>query len=165
MELKIQGGTRMKKNFILAVLFLLALLLLSACGTSDTTSSSAEVKNFSKQVPSMAISPVDVQTAFIKPQALEPQALTVAQGNLFDNGGFENGLTGWTGCATGAIATSTDALEGSGALQVNPGNCFYRSAPVSVGQKIALSCNVKILSGTSWTGMGFNFTDTNFDTL
>ena len=142
-----------------------AVLLLSACGASDNIPSGTEGETFSEQIPAMASSPVDVQTAFIAPQALQPQAITVAQGNLFDNGGFESGLAGWTACDAGSIATSSDALEGTGALQVNPGNCFYRSASVSVGQKIALSCNVKIQNGTDWTGMGFNFADGNFATL
>ena len=153
----------MKKNLTLTALSLVVVLLLAACGTSAPSNTQGE--NVDKQIPAMATSPINVQTAFIAPQALEPQAITVSQGNLFDNGGFENGLTGWTGCAAGAIETSGDSIEGSGALQVNPGNCFYRSAVVSPGQKISLSCNVKILSGTNWTGMGFNFTDGNFAVL
>ena len=155
----------MKNTFTLVGLCLLAALSLAACGTTDTATNLATGKDTLQNTPAVATSPINVQTKYIAPQALEPQALTVAQGNLFDNGGFESGLNGWTACAAGAIATSSDALEGSSALQVNAGNCFYRSASVSAGQKLTLSCNVKLLSGTAWTGMGFNFTDGSFATL
>ena len=156
-------GDGMKNNFSLVALCMFIALILAACGTNDTSPSTN--KGITKNTPVMATSPIDVQNTFIAPQALEAQAVTVAQGNLFENGGFENGLTGWTACAAGAIATSSDALEGAAALQVNAGNCFYRSVTASAGQKIALSCNVKLLSGAAWTGMGFNFTDASFATL
>ena len=155
----------MRNKTILIALTLVAILLLSACGTSDITPSNVNGENVGTQMPVMATSPVDVQTEFIAPQGIEPQAISVAEGNLFDNGGFENGLTGWTACAAGAIATSSDALEGSGALQVNSDNCFYRSVTVNPEQKVVLSCYVKLLSGNNWTGMGLNFVDSNFNTL
>lgn len=148
----------MNKNFVLVTTTLLVALFLAAC-------QSTPIDKTSKIVTPDRTIPANVPQDFIAPQAIVPLAVDINSGNLFDNGGFEDGLTGWTGCATGAIETSTDALEGSGALKLNPLNCFYRSAVVEAEQKIALSCNVKLLNGTGWTGMGMNFVDENFASL
>ena len=73
--IQIIGGAGMKKNFIITALFLIAVLLLSACGASDSILSGAEGESFSEKIPTMATSPVDVQTEFIAPQALQPVEL------------------------------------------------------------------------------------------
>jgi len=147
----------MNKRFILATTALLTALLLAACQTTA-------IKKTLTATPDRS-NPVNVQTDFIADQAIVPLALDIDSGELFDNSGFEDGLTGWTGCTTGAIETSTDALEGSGALKLNPLNCFYRSAVIEPEQQVTLSCNVKLLSGTGWTGMGINFLDETFANL
>ena len=133
-----------KLCFIAGVL--LAALLLNACQTTELSTGSVQ------QAP-LRTSPVDVVSAYISPQAITPQDVDISQGNLFDNGGFEAGLAGWTGCDTGAIAESSDAYEGSKALKVTAGNCFYRSVEVSVAQELVLSCYVRLESGSGWTGI------------
>ena len=135
------------------------LLLLSACQTN--------IKNIALPIGQepQRINPVNVQTEYINVQALEPQALDIASGDLFANGGFESGLEGWTACSAGAIKPSSDAYESSGALEVVPDNCFYRSAEVSPGQDLVLSCYVKVTSGNAWTGMGMGFADSSWSTV
>ena len=135
------------------------LLLLSACQTN--------IKNIATPIGQepLRVNPVNVQTEYINVQALEPQALNIASGNLFDNSGFESGLEGWTACSAGTIKTSGDAYEGLGALEVVPDNCFYRSTEVSPGQDLVLSCYVKVTSGNAWTGMGMGFADSSWSTV
>ena len=146
----------LRRNFSIVVL---VVLLLSSCQTT----------NLKQEVPTgqepIRTNPVDVQTSFINQQAISPQALDIASGNLFSNGGFESGLDGWTACSDGAIKTSGDAFEGSGALEVIPNNCFYRSAEVSSGQDLILSCYAKIRGGSGWTGMGLGFADSTWSTV
>lgn len=109
--------------------------------------------------------PVDVANDYISPQAIPPEIMDIASANLFDNSGFEAGLEGWTACDTGAIEESGDAYEGSKALKVNQGNCFYRSAEVNSGQELILSCYARIESGSEWTGMGLSFADSDWKTI
>ena len=135
------------------------LLILSACQTN--------IKNIETTIGQepLRTNPVDVQREYINTQRITPQALDVSSGNLFDNSGFESGLDGWTGCSAGAIKTSSDAYEGSGALEVVPNNCFYKSAEVSAGDDLILSCYAKITEGSGWTGMGLGFADSNWTTI
>ena len=155
----------MKKVYLLACL-VLAVFVLNACQTTDLDLKAVITlpTEVSVDVP-LRTSPVDVVGNFILPQAIAPQAVTVADGNLFDNGGFESGLNGWTGCAAGAIESSTEAYEGAKALKVNAGNCFYRSAEVSAGQDLVLSCYVRLQSGSAWTGMGMGFANESWTTI
>ena len=148
------------KTFRKVTLLAGLLLLLSACQTTNVK----DIAIPSGQEPLRTI-PVDVQSQYINVQALEPQAIDIASGNLFANGGFENGLDGWTACSAGAIKTSGDTYEGSGALEIIPDNCFYRSAEVSAGDDLILSCYAKVLSGSGWTGMGLGFADTTWTTI
>ncbi len=148
----------MKKTIFL-VAALLAALLLSACQSTDIG------PDISTDTTPLRSIPVDVVNSYIVPQAVTPQAVTIAQGNLFDNGGFESGLTGWTGCAAGAIAISADAYEGTKALKVNAGNCFYRSVEVNVADDLILSCYARLESGNGWTGMGLGFADASWTTI
>ena len=143
------------------VALLFALFLLNACQTTATI----KTTDLTASHEPVRVNPVDVQTKFITTQAISPQALDVSSGNLFDNGGFESGLDGWTACSTGAIKTSGDAFEGSGALEIVPDNCFYRSAEVSAGQDLVLSCYVKVIEGSGWTGMGMGFADSSWATV
>ena len=110
---------------------------------------------------SVRTTPVNVLDEFIKPQAITPQAVDIANGNIFDNGGFETSLTGWNACDPAAMQPSNDAYEGNTALKLNAGHCFYRSAEVTAGQDLVLSCYAKLLSGSAWTGMGMGFSDAN----
>ncbi len=148
------------KNIVILSCLLFAVFMLNACQTTDLNLGT-DTALPTAHTPLRA-SPVDVMNDYITTQALEPQAISVAQGNLFSNGGFESGLDGWTGCAAGAITTSTSAYEGTGALKVNTGNCFYRSAEVSAGQDLMLSCYVRLESGSAWTGMGMGFSDASW---
>lgn len=141
--------------FLLSLLF--AMLLLSACQTTELELVTGNAQN---KHP-LRTSPVDA-VSFIKPQALAQQAVS---GNLFSNGGFEAGLDGWTGCEAGAITSSNNAYEGTSALNLNAANCFYRSAEVSAGQDLVLSCYTKILSGSGWTGMGLGFSNADWSTV
>ena len=146
------------KKILAVVAVVFALLLLGACQTTNTIEviENGEVAR---------AHPINVQEQFIIPQALEPQAVNISSGNLFDNSGFESRLEGWTACSAGAIKTSGDAFEGSGALEVIPDNCFYRSAEVSAGDDLILSCYAKVLSGSGWTGMGLGFADSSWTAI
>ena len=146
---------------------LLAVLFLAAC--SETTDISTNT--FEELVRDSGIREVTARTGENEVQAvmatredsgLEPLALGP---NLYSNPGFESGLTGWTGCATDAITVVNDPHQGNNALQVNAGNCFFRSAQASSGQELVLSCYIKINSGNGWTGMGMSFEDSNFSSL
>ena len=141
------------------VALLLSLLLLSACQTT----SSIDIQPINQEP--IRVNPVDVQETYINIQALEPQDHEITSGNLFANDGFESGLEGWTGCSAGAIKVSSDAYEGSGALEIIPNNCFYKSAEVSAGDNLILSCYAKITEGFSWTGMGLGFADSSWSTI
>ena len=143
------------------VALLFALFLLSSCQTTATI----KTNDLTANREPVRVNPVDVQAKFITTQALEPQYHETSNGNLFSNGGFESGLDGWTACSAGAIKTSSNAFEGSGALEVVPHNCFYRSAEVSPGQNLILSCYAKITEGSGWTGMGMGFADSNWSTV
>lgn len=147
----------MNRNFALFSILLITLAL-SSCQTS-----SIDVPDLQKEPVRKA--PVNVLNEFIAPLALEPLAIDIESGNLFDNGGFESGLTNWGACDTTAIELSNDANEGTKALKVNAGKCFYRSAEVSPEQDLVLSCYTKILSGSGWTGMGMGFADENWAEL
>ncbi len=137
---------------------LLAMFVISGC---QTTPINIPTPN---QEPVRTI-PVNVLTEFIAPQAITPQVIFNPTGNIFENGGFENGLTGWGVCDPTAIELSTDAHEGTNAVKVNAGQCFYRSAAVNPEQNYTLSCYAKILSGSAWTGMGMGFSDVSFNEL
>lgn len=152
-------------RFFTLSLFVCALVLLSACQTTtDIEISNTSTPEITGEVPIRAI-PVDVVSDYVAVSGITPQAVSIAQGNLFDNGGFESGLTGWTGCSAGAIEESAYANEGSKALKVNAGNCFYRSVEVSVSQDLFLSCFARLESGNGWTGMGLGFADANWATI
>ena len=146
----------MKKAVILLCL-LFAAFVLNACQTTSVDAPTFETP--------IRTSPIDVSNQYIKVQAVVPQGVDIEQGNLFDNGGFETGLDGWTSCETGAIAISPDAYEGTKALKVNAGNCFHRSVEVSSGQDLILSCYARLQSGNAWTGMGIGFADASWTTI
>jgi len=147
----------MSRNIVLPTM-LLAVLLLSSCQTS-----SVDFPVVGQEPVREA--PVNVLTEFIAPQAIAPQAVDTISDNLFDNGGFESGLAYWGKCDEIGVQISNDSIEGTQSLQVNPGHCFYRSAWVSPGKEYILSCYVKILDGSNWTGMGMGFSDLNFNEL
>ncbi len=158
------------KKIVLMSFLVFAVFVLNACQTTDLNLEAGVVTpELSTEVPAahtpLRNSPVDVIGDFIVPQAISPQAVSVASGNLFSNGGFESGLEGWTGCAAGAIESSTSAYEGTKGLKVNAGNCFYRSAEVSAGQDLILSCYVRLQSGSGWTGMGMGFANASWTTI
>ena len=148
----------MKKTLaFIAVTF--ALLILGACQTTQTIESAGDWEG------ARQAHPINVQEQYINVNRLVPQAIDISSGNLFDNSGFESGLESWTGCSAGAIKTSGDAYEGSGALEIIPDNCFYRSAEVSAGDDLILSCYAKVLGGSGWTGMGLGFADSSWTTI
>ena len=140
------------------------IFIISGCQSTPVNPVNLETVPITGQ-ESVRTTPIDVLSKFIVPQAITPQAVDVASGNIFDNGGFEAGLTGWNACDSAAIQPSTDAYEGNAALKVNAGHCFYRSAEVSAGQDLVLSCYTKILSGSGWTGMGMGFADASWAEL
>ncbi len=147
------------KHFSIFSLLMCLLLFLSACQTSGLNSDSIAT---TVKAPVRAI-PVDVPAQYISQQDLATQLTPI--GNLFGNPGFEQGLNEWTACEAGGIKLSSDAYEGSNALEVINGNCFYKSVGVSPGQEYNLSCYVKILSGSQWTGMGLAFADNSWNTI
>lgn len=154
----------MKKILFLSAL-VFAVFLLNSCQTSDLELP-LELPTDSGQVTTPArTTPINVMDNYISTQAITPQAVNIDSGNLFDNGGFESGLAGWTGCEANAITESNEAYEGSKALKLNTGNCFYRSAQVNAGQDLILSCYVRLQSGSAWTGMGMGFADSNWATI
>ncbi len=108
---------------------------------------------------------VDVFRDNIAAARATPQSLPVGTDNLFTNGGFESGLNYWTACAVGSIAESTDAYRGDAAMQLNAGNCAYRTVAVEPGESYALSCFLKLTTKRAWTGMGMVFADESYRAL
>jgi len=94
--------------------------------------------------------------SIVAENALMPLATEGA--NLLSNGGFENGLSAWAGCDAGVLSQSTDAYSGNEAARVT-NNCFFQSINVVPGTQYTLSCYIKEIVDSGWTGMGFNFTD------
>ncbi len=110
-----------------------------------------------------ATSPLDVMSEYVQ-RNTAPADAALSELNMFDNSDFENGLDGWSGCATDAIASSDDAHNGSGALALNAGYCFFRSVVAEPGEQLVLSCYAKI-ANTVWTGMGLGFSNENWQTV
>lgn len=148
----------LKNQAIYILLGIVSVLLISACQTGSNN-------NISTTPSPIRTAPVNVHKTFVLTQTIEPQALLENNDNLFSNGGFENNLDGWVGCSDSAIRTSSDAYEGTGALEVLPDNCFYKSAEISAEEELTLSCYVKLLAGNEWTGLGLGFADSNWNSL
>ena len=140
---------------------ILPVLLLQACGSSDSSLQITGRPDAGR--PASSIN-VDVFKDNIATAQLQPQ-VAAATDNLFTNPGFEDGLNGWTQCLPGAINTSTDAYAGTGALEIQSDNCFYRSVTVAPGDQYALSCFIKLTEERAWTGMGMAFSTSDFETL
>jgi len=140
---------------------ILPVLLLQACGSSDSDLQSTDQPEARRPTSSIEI---DVVRDNIVAAQVAPQA-AAATANLFTNPGFENGISGWTECQPGAISASDNAYAGSGALEIQPDNCFFRSVTVSPGDEYALSCFIKLTEERAWTGMGMAFSRSNFETL
>ena len=151
------------RKFFLGFVFTLVIV---GCGVQTDikpdTFSTVPASERMKEIGARNVPEVRAIFAGNEADGLQPLALGP---NLFDNAGFENGLAGWTGCEAGAVQASTDVFAGSGALQINPNNCFFRSAEVSAGQELVLSCYIKVRNGTGWTGMGMSFDDSNYNAL
>lgn len=90
-----------------------------------------------------------VEAALIKPRVTDRRTL----GDLLTNGGFEEGLVGWTVSYTepGAVAASTaEHFHGSGSAQVVVYNMEFSAASISqskgtlaIGQRYCLRATVK----------------------
>ena len=146
------------KHFHIGVVAIVLAILLASCQTTNKGITTEAIQ----QTP-IRTKRVDVHNTYIAAQAIVPQAIELEAGNLFDNGGFEAGLTGWEACAAGAIQLSTtDTNTGTNALKVNANNCFYRSVRVEAGQDLILSCYAKLTSGNAWTGMGMTFSNSEW---
>lgn len=108
----------------------------------------------------------DIQTSdihsIVASKALTP--LATYNSNLLTNGGFEDDLNGWAGCDTGVISNSSDSHSGHNAATV-ANNCFFQSVNVEPGKQYTLSCYIKETQDSGWTGMGFNFTDINWNII
>lgn len=85
--------------------------------------------------------------------------------NLLYNGGFEDGLAGWTACGSEKLSISSDAYLDDSAASLEPGTCFYQSVPVEPGSEYSLSCFARITKGSDWTGLGMGFSDANWHPL
>lgn len=86
-----------------------------------------------------------------------------AQCNLFDNPGFENGLTGWSANVTPQFVA--DAYEGASAARYTNGFVGHGTFDVQAGAAYTISGWYK-LSGSGWTGYGvdyFNAAGTKID--
>ena len=87
--------------------------------------------------------------------------ITTNGSNLLGNGNFEDGLSAWTACGDGALSISGDAQAGRNAAKLS--DCIFQSAKVEVGEKYTLSCYVKETVNSGWTGIGFNFENTDWE--
>lgn len=88
------------------------------------------------------------------------------ESQLFDNTGFEQGVEGWSNCKGNTDAvSSTDAYAGNASLQLNAQGCIYRSAIVTPGDKLQLSCVVKISDTGKWAGLGLGFANDDWAVL
>ena len=108
---------------------------------------------------------VEIFSDFVAAAKAAPQTGGDPSINLFRNSGFENGLLGWSGCTDNSVALSGDAFKGNYALEVKPGNCFYRTVDVVPGTSYKLTCRVKLQDARAWTGMGIAFGDEQFNEL
>jgi len=121
---------------------------------------------------SVTTAPIDVFNERVLKQISlnEPQVFSAAlsdDSELFDNGGFENGLKSWSDCtgSEGGIAITSDAYNGSIALELSGGNCFYRSLPVTPGDELLLSCVAKVNDVKQWAGLGLGFASSEWRSL
>jgi hypothetical protein len=93
------------------------------------------------------------------------QDLTVPLGvNIIENGGFEEGTTGWNMEPwAGAVSTLTsDAHSGSAAVEVQAGLTKTIDGPLTCDVRYTLRAWVKKpLSHTNWAGFGVDFLDAN----
>ena len=140
-----------------------ALLIMTfvACQQVENTPSRVIPTIDPKQVP-------DVDELVFDDANLTDSLVQQATGtNLLQNGDFES-LEGWTACENNpnSLTLSNDAQSGNTAALLQPaGSCFYQSVTVSPNDKISLSCYGKLLDSTGWTGIGFSFSDSNWQDL
>jgi len=132
----------------------------SGAVTDEAISSPAAT---STPVESILISPVNVMSDFVQRAFLSDQS--VESENRLLNGSFENSTDAWTACDTGTIQETNDAYDGTNALAVEGGNCFYQSVQANPGEDIVLSCFSKVPGVLEWTGMGLGFSDENWQVI
>jgi len=132
--------------------------IVSCGGGSKTLSVSEQITEVPNEV-----------MAQIARKAVDPQTAASTE-NFLLNGSFEAGKTAWTDCELGKATTIVnDAQDGTRALRVADGNCFYQSIEITPGADLLLSCYAKVsdsLQSTGqWTGMGLGFSDSKWTTL
>ena len=98
--------------------------------------------------------------------AVQPPAPVVSPtANLLSNGDFEQGKASWFDCSQPALTSaSTDAANGSGALQVENAGCIYQEFPLTPGKTYQLSCLSKS-EATNYSSLSLSLMTDSYATL
>ncbi|MBP2832882.1 glycoside hydrolase family 9 protein [Aquimarina sp. U1-2] len=86
--------------------------------------------------------------------------------SLLRNHSFESGLSNWT-TNSGNPTTTTDAIEGSNALQLTGESGIEQkfSQPLSIGTNVVVRFSAKVNATAGWSGSGFDFKDAAGETI
>jgi len=83
--------------------------------------------------------------------------------NLLNNGGFEDGLSGWNSCAAENLSVaSSEADVGLAALAISGGGCVYQQFPVNPGVAYNMKCRAKRNSGDLYTSAALAMMDGSY---
>jgi len=151
-------------------LFLPLFLLTTLNGCSDspnqpvTTNGSGQANAAAGPVavfPDVVIQQLASNTALV-----ELAAANLGATELFSNGNFEQGTSGWFSCDGGQkLTTTADAFQGSNALQVAGGTCFYGTAQALPGDELVLTCAARVADATQWAGLGLGFASSEWKVI
>ncbi len=122
--------------------------------------------NVERELPSIPApekAPKADQAVLSDDQLQQSLVISANPENLLVNGDFES-FDSWTACGLGgSLSLSNDAHAGNTAASLST-DCFYQSINVSPNQTFSLSCFAK-RTQDGWTGLGFTFSDINWQEL
>ena len=140
----------------------IVILLVVIAGCSNNVAPS----NLERELPDIPASeeaPKAGQTVLSDERLQQSLVTPTNSENLLVNGDFES-LDSWTACGLGgSLSLSNDAHTGNSAALLSA-DCFYQSVEVIPSQTLSLSCFAK-RTQDGWTGLGFAFSDSNWQEL
>ncbi len=85
--------------------------------------------------------------------------------SLISNGDFEQGKNSWNDCSQpGLTSATTDAANGTSAMQVANAGCLYQEFPLTPGKTYQLSCSAKS-AATNYSSMSLTLMNESYTTL
>lgn len=83
--------------------------------------------------------------------------------SLLSNGGFESGTSDWFSCSnSGTTTTSSNASEGSAALEISGSDCLYQEFPITPDTTYTLQCDAM---ATGYASISLTVMDASYSSL